>query len=167
MVEDPEVQRKTLELHFVFACIWGFGSALSVDKGVDHRHNFSEWWKLTWQRVKLGDNEIYDYQIDIESESFVGWEKSLKPYVHDEDLPFHHINVPTIETLCLSHVTSLLSTHQHHVQLCGVAGTAKTTMAQQYMKTLNEDWSSCTLYLNSMTDGKDLQLMMEVTESSA
>lgn len=40
----PSPDKKLLEHHFVFACIWAFGGCLLVDKLTDFRQQFSRWW---------------------------------------------------------------------------------------------------------------------------
>lgn len=41
----PPPDKKLLEHHFVFACIWAFGGCLLVDKITDYRLQFSRWWQ--------------------------------------------------------------------------------------------------------------------------
>lgn len=40
----PPPDKKLLEHHFVFACIWAFGGCLLVDKVYDYRTQFSKWY---------------------------------------------------------------------------------------------------------------------------
>lgn len=35
--------KKLLEYHFVFACVWAFGSCMMMDKVSDYRTQFSKW----------------------------------------------------------------------------------------------------------------------------
>ena len=39
----PPPDKKVLEYHFVFACVWAFGSCMLVDKVSDYRQQFSKW----------------------------------------------------------------------------------------------------------------------------
>ena len=48
-----DVPKEVIERCFVFAAIWGFGGSLSVDKGVDYRKLFSEYWKTTWSDLGI------------------------------------------------------------------------------------------------------------------
>lgn len=45
------IDKKLLELHFVFACIWAFGGCLLADKVSDCRQQFSRWWQLEHKTV--------------------------------------------------------------------------------------------------------------------
>ena len=52
----PPPDKKLLEYHFAFACVWAFGGALLVDKVADHRTAFSKWWVQEWKNVAFPDN---------------------------------------------------------------------------------------------------------------
>lgn len=47
----PPPDKKLLEHHFVFACIWAFGGCLLVDKLCDYRQQFSRWWQSEHKAV--------------------------------------------------------------------------------------------------------------------
>ena len=48
-IADP----KLLESLFIYACIWGFGSALLVDKNNDYRKNFDRWWRDEYKQYRF------------------------------------------------------------------------------------------------------------------
>lgn len=55
----PPPDKKLLEYHFVFACIWAFGGCMLVDKVYDYRTQFSKWWISEWKvRAFEGDRDI-------------------------------------------------------------------------------------------------------------
>lgn len=39
----PPPDKKVLEMQFVMACVWAFGSCMLVDKVSDYRTQFSKW----------------------------------------------------------------------------------------------------------------------------
>lgn len=47
----PPPDKKLLEYHFVFACVWAFGGCMLVDKVYDYRTQFSKWWCSEWKNV--------------------------------------------------------------------------------------------------------------------
>ena len=47
----PPPDKRLLEHHFVFACIWAFGGTMLVDKVSDYRLQFSKWWVSEWKAV--------------------------------------------------------------------------------------------------------------------
>ena len=118
--DQGEIPKETIELCFVFAAIWGFGGALSVDKGVDYRKIFSDYWKATWADLsKSFDNEalIFDYEMDRNTNELTPWEGSLPVYVHKADVPFYNITVPTVDSVRLTHLTDMLAGNHHPVPL--------------------------------------------------
>jgi len=168
--DKKEVVKEQIEIRFCFAVIWGFASSFSIDKGVDYRKQFSEWWKITWQTYpfpvveeegKVLPNLIFDFQVSTKTHQWVTWKESVAPYVHSAEVPFYSIVVPTAEMTALTTVMNLLADKQRHVQFVGLAGTAKSTLVNEKLAALDEDWSSCTLFMNSKTNEWDLQIGME------
>ena len=52
-----ESPKEWIEIYFVFAVIWGFGSALFQDQLVDWRNEFSKWWQNEFKGVKFPSGE--------------------------------------------------------------------------------------------------------------
>jgi len=50
---DPVAEKEAFEANFVFAGVWAFGGALVVDKQMDCRKDFSEWWKRVFTTIKF------------------------------------------------------------------------------------------------------------------
>lgn len=50
-----QLDQKTVEAYFVFACIWAFGGCLAVEKTADYRAQFSQYWVLEWKTVAFPD----------------------------------------------------------------------------------------------------------------
>jgi dynein heavy chain len=171
--EKDAVTKEATEVAFVYACVWGFGGPLSIEKGTDYRKMFSEWWKLTWANVKF-DNEdekgadgmpvsrmIFDCNIDVKTSTLKPWDEYVPAYVHRHEAPFYDMIVSTADSVRQTKIMDMLTENQHHVQFVGLAGTAKTTIVKEKLKELPEDWSSSTIFLNSKIEALDLQLMME------
>jgi len=155
------LEKDVVELYFVFACVWGFGSALSVDKGVDYRKMFSEYWKLTWTKIKFGDNLVFDYMVDMDQNSLVAWDPIVPSYGHVPDAPFSSIMVATVDSTRMTYLMNLLAGNNHPCMFVGLAGTGKTTLVKEKLKQLEEDWSSAIISQNSMTSALVLQTIME------
>jgi dynein heavy chain len=45
------LDRRLLEAHFVFACVWAFGGCLLADRVADHRAAFAKWWAAEHKAV--------------------------------------------------------------------------------------------------------------------
>jgi len=72
--EERELDRVSLEVLFVFACVWAFGGHLSTTDGVNHRLRFSNWWRKTWKSVKFPESgTVFDYYVDESSFMLSPW----------------------------------------------------------------------------------------------
>jgi dynein heavy chain len=47
----PPLDRRLVETHFVFSCVWAFGGCLLVDRVADHRAAFAKWWAAEHKTV--------------------------------------------------------------------------------------------------------------------
>ena len=54
----PPPDKKLLEHHFVFACVWAFGGCMLVDKVYDYRSQFSKWWISEWKTVQFPEKGL-------------------------------------------------------------------------------------------------------------
>lgn len=62
----PPPDKKLLEHHFVFACVWAFGGCLLVDKVVDYRLQFSRWWQSEHKAV------VFPTEVGMQAAEVVG-----------------------------------------------------------------------------------------------
>ena len=52
---SPTPDKRLLEAHFVFACVWAFGGTMLVDKVADYRALFSRWWTMEYKAITFPD----------------------------------------------------------------------------------------------------------------
>lgn len=151
------------EHYFVFACIWAFGGALLTDLQNDYKSIFNNFWRKTFQAVKFPETgSIFDYFIGKEGNKLELWTDVVPKHIHEDDKSFNEIQVPTADTVRLTHIMNLLSERKRPVMLVGTAGTGKTAIIKQKLQKLNnEETLFTTINLNSMTDSKSLQAIME------
>ncbi len=75
----PPPDKKLLEYHFVFACVWAFGGCMLVDKVSDYRQQFSKWWISEWKNVQFPEKGlVYDYYVDEAQCLMVPWEDKVR-----------------------------------------------------------------------------------------
>lgn len=68
------LDKKLYESYFVFACLWGLGGALLVDKTKDYRAEFSGWWRSEWKGVAFPDKGlVFDYYVNPEAGEMTPW----------------------------------------------------------------------------------------------
>lgn len=103
---------------------------------------------------------VFDYYpaLDGDQVHMMHWSTRVPPYVPSGDLPL----VPTVETARLGHLLDLLVPNGHHVMLVGPAGTGKTAIVRDKLRSLDpEAFTAYTINLNSKHDGPSLQPVLE------
>ena len=160
---DPALEKEQFEANFVFAVIWAFGGAALVDKSVDTRKDFSDFFKRVFTTIKFPkEGHVFDYYPDPKTGKMVPWSECV-PAFHAPDDAYlvTKVFVPTVDTVSLSFVVDLLVARQKPVLLVGTAGTGKTVTVNNYLHTMGENMLYCNINLNYYTDAKSLQSQME------
>jgi dynein heavy chain len=121
------IDENSLETCFVFCLIWGFGSVLTItDDGIDHRKNFSEWFRGKFKNIKIPSRDtIFDYWLDTRSCKFESWKASPAFQTVEFDsnvMNMAEVTVPTAETASVSFWMDLLVRKGSNVMLAGPAG---------------------------------------------
>ena len=95
--------------------------------GVDHRKEFSKWWKETFKTVKFPHRgEVWDYYVDRRKKELVPWAESVPAVAYDSATPMSLVTVPTGETASISYWVDLLLQRGRSSMLVGGAGCGKT-----------------------------------------
>ncbi|GBG87683.1 hypothetical protein CBR_g45837 [Chara braunii] len=154
--------KKLYELLFVFSCLWGLGGALLTDKTKDHRLEFSNWWKLEWRQIPFPDKGyVFDYYVNTETVEMAPWaEKVDRSAPLDDGLG--NIFVPTVDTTRLMFLLNGLVDLKRPVMFVGNAGTGKTCMMRDKLRSLDpESMVFTSINLNYYTSADQLQKIME------
>ena len=159
----PPPDKKLLEHHFVFACIWAFGSCMLVDKVYDFRTQFSKWWAAEMKNVTFPEKGlVFDYYVDEEQVLMVPWEERVPEFTYVDEGKFASVFVPTVETTRLTYFLDSLIARRHFVMFVGNTGTGKSAIMNNRLKSMDsEHWTFETVPLNSFSDAPSLQLILE------
>jgi dynein heavy chain len=155
---------RLLEMMFAYSLIWATAGALTSDKQNDYRGNFDKWF-----RTEFGEGldipqgaPLFEFFVNTESMTFDNWSTKVEPYNHDPTGVFGNIYVSTAETLRMTALLDLLMKNRHAVMLVGGAGTGKTTIVKDKLRSMDPDsHSSMNINLNCFTDSMLLQGAME------
>lgn len=155
----PPPDRKLLEAQFVFACVWAIGGCMVVDKVVDYRTQFSKWWASEWKAVFYPDKgQVFDYYVDDKTAQMVPWEDRVHAFSYSAADGFANMFVPTVETTRLSYFLDSLISHGHYVMFVGNAGTGKTALMRDKLKSMDQEVTTfSTLNFNNFMDASALQ----------
>jgi len=161
--ENPAVEKEIFESNFVYACIWAFGGATFVDKAADHRKEFSDWWRRVFTTIKFPkEGLVFDYYPDEKTGKMTPWMNVVQEFTPPDDAYLvTKVFVPTQDTVRTHALLDLMVERRRQVLLVGTAGTGKSSIIRQYLRSMNENMMSCTINLNYYTDAKALQHVME------
>ena len=169
-----ESAQQLLESYFIYAAVWAIGGATFADKQVDHRKAFDRFWRDEFKLIRFPEEgTVFDYSVaesafplklesEILSSPFTPWAEHVTDYVHDATAIFGNIYVATMETQRLTHLLDLLMPNKHACMFVGGAGTGKTTIMFDKLRSMDaEAFSSMNINLNCFTDSLLLQGAME------
>ncbi|XP_056152705.1 dynein axonemal heavy chain 17-like [Lampris incognitus] len=136
----PESSKELYELYLVFACVWVFGGAMFQDQLTDYRLEFSNWWVNKFKAVRFpSSGTVFDFYIDTVTKKFLPWTEKVPKFVLDPDLPLQDFVVHTAETIRIHYFMDMLIDHKRPVMLVGSAGTGKTMLMGDKLRSLNTD----------------------------
>ncbi|XP_044053526.1 dynein axonemal heavy chain 10 isoform X1 [Siniperca chuatsi] len=172
LLESESSSAEVLECYFLEALYCSLGATL-LESG---RTKFDEFIKrlscLTSvhnEKALAGPGEIpgylstlYDFHFDGTQEKWVPWSSLVTKYIHNPELKFADILVPTIDTTRASWILEQMVKIKRPVLLVGESGTSKTATIHNFLKNLNAD-TTITLIINfsSRTTSMDLQRNLE------
>lgn len=126
----PPPDKRLLEHHFVFACVWAFGGCLLADRVADHRAAFSRWWVSEWKAVPFPEKAgatVFDYCVDAEAGMMVPWDERVPKFSYAEaaaaaSAGAAQLFVPTVETARLTHLLDGLMANRCAAKGCWILG---------------------------------------------
>ncbi|XP_060895064.1 dynein axonemal heavy chain 10 [Labrus mixtus] len=105
---------------------------------------------------------LYEFHFDGTQQKWVPWSSLVTKYIHNPQMKFADILVPTIDTTRASWILEQMVKIKRPVLLVGESGTSKTATILNFLKNLNAD-TTITLIINfsSRTTSMDLQRNLE------
>ncbi|GCC21332.1 hypothetical protein chiPu_0019801, partial [Chiloscyllium punctatum] len=105
---------------------------------------------------------LYDFHFDDVKLKWVPWTNLVSKYVHDPQVKFIDILVPTVDTTRISWLLEQMVKIKHPVLLVGESGTSKTATTQNFLKNLSADVNLLlTINFSSRTTSMDVQRNLE------
>ncbi|XP_033947329.1 dynein axonemal heavy chain 10 [Pseudochaenichthys georgianus] len=172
LLESESFTAEVLECYFLEALYCSLGATLMESS----RIKFDEFIKklsclstVHDEKALAGPGEIpgylptlYDFHFDGTQQKWVTWSSLVPKYIHNPEMKFADILVPTIDTTRASWILEQMVKIKRPVLLVGESGTSKTATIHNFMKNLNAD-RIITLIINlsSRTTSMDLQRNLE------
>jgi len=143
-----------------------------TDKQCDYKVKFSDALRSQFPDYKLpAEGNCFDYYYDLDSNSMVHWRQRLNKYVPvpiggtGANTPFSQLCVSTVNNVRLTQVMNMLVRQGRNVMFVGTAGTGKTMLVKEYLKTLYKDADgllSESIVMSFYTESLNLQAEMDL-----
>ncbi|XP_051514176.1 dynein axonemal heavy chain 10 [Myxocyprinus asiaticus] len=174
LLEKEDFISEELECYFLEALYCSLGACL-LDKG---RQKFDDFIKklsslniVHDEKVLAGPGEIpvylptlYDFHFDGTQKKWVPWSSMVSKYVHNPDMKFIDILVPTVDTTRANWLLEQMVKVKRPVVLVGESGTSKTATIQNFLSNLNTDTTiMMSINFSSRTTSMDLQRTLEAS----
>ncbi|XP_052562272.1 dynein axonemal heavy chain 10 isoform X4 [Culex pipiens pallens] len=107
---------------------------------------------------------LYDYFFDMEKKVWLAWEWVVPQYVHNREMTFGEILVPTVDTLQTKWTLKSMNDIRHPILLVGDTGTSKTAVISNFLRELNRDtFIILNINFSSRTSSMDVQKTIEAS----
>ena len=127
---DKHQEVKSLEMIFVFSCVWAIGAGFSEKDGKEYKKDFSSWWRDTFKTVKFQNKgTVFDFFVNNETGQFEEWSNMhTKDVVKDIDTSrsISNYTIPTSDTISAQFLMKQFISTEHACLLVGKAGCGKT-----------------------------------------
>ncbi|CAH0724307.1 unnamed protein product, partial [Brenthis ino] len=170
---NEEIDRTVVECVFMVSMYNSLGAAI-VDDG---RFDFDNYVKkacpmmlvedtpekkATTKHFPMGFPSLYDYCLELTTKTWEAWEWLVPEYIHDRDLRFSSILVPTVDTLRMTWLIKIMESVERPVLLVGDTGTSKTAIINNYLRGLPpEKFIVQQMNFSSRTSSMDVQRNLE------
>jgi len=149
-------ERDDIENVYAFCVNWSIGAAL-LGSSMELFNAFVK--KIA--TCGLPDGLIADNVFDPESKRWEKWSARVAEYVEPSPFRFYEIIVPTTDSTKFSHLLQEMAPRKP-ILFVGASGTAKTTIINDYLGSLDDEVSTrLTLGFSSRTSSKDVQTNIE------
>ncbi|KAL7295702.1 hypothetical protein TKK_0011053 [Trichogramma kaykai] len=105
---------------------------------------------------------LYDYLLDVEKRAWIPWKYLIMKYVHERNMSFSEILVPTVDTMRATWYVSLMVNAEKPLVLIGETGTSKSAILMDFLRRLNPNkFSYLPINFSSRTTSMDVQRNLE------
>eukprot|EP00620_Florenciella_sp_RCC1587_P013374 CAMPEP_0182558034 /NCGR_PEP_ID=MMETSP1324-20130603/1743_1 /TAXON_ID=236786 /ORGANISM="Florenciella sp., Strain RCC1587" /LENGTH=2560 /DNA_ID=CAMNT_0024770185 /DNA_START=8 /DNA_END=7690 /DNA_ORIENTATION=+ len=170
-VPSDQKTQEVIENYFQFASVWAFGGPQVQDKQTDFRHKFSEDFMGGFVNKYPKEGSVFDYYYDHTSNEYIHWSTKVPVYQPIEigskptETPFTSVSVSTVDSIRMTFIIDILARNHKYAMLVGTAGTGKTLLIKEYLRSLDKDADglmSNTITMSYYTDSLKLQGEIEL-----
>ena len=107
------------------------------------------------------DGTVFDYVVDVGTQSFVPWSAKVDGFSYSADVPFFNLLVPTVETTSAKFVLQAMCTRGHNVLLVGNSGVGKSVVTAQFLELMPDKYINAIKNLSAQTSSNMVQAFFE------
>ncbi|CAB0039667.1 unnamed protein product [Trichogramma brassicae] len=171
--EKVQERNEVLEAAYLQSVYCSLGAAIVAES----RREFDEFMKKSSGLMMVEDSIerpattrylptkyplLYDYLLDVEKRAWIPWKYLVMKYVHDRNMSFSEILVPTVDTMRATWYVSLMVNAQKPLVLIGETGTSKSAILMDFLRRLNPNkFSYLPINFSSRTTSMDVQRNLE------
>jgi dynein heavy chain len=126
---NSEKMEKCVKLAFILSLAWAFGGAM-LDNG---REKISIQIKTKFLLHGI-EESIFNLDLNYEDQNLRLWKEKVKEPVLDDEVRFHDVLVPTVDTVKISYMIEKLFDLQKNVLLTGTSGVGKSSLAANLLR---------------------------------
>ena len=136
----PETRAQKCLWMFDFAAVWGFGGTIAVDKVLDGRRIFSDWWRQ--QIGSLGGRDlpvlgtVFDYTYHPSTFEMCAWKDLVSSTKYFARSARDDIIVSTPLSVSINRLLEATTYAGHGLLVVGAHGVGKTSIVQEFMRGL-------------------------------
>ncbi|KAL8274185.1 hypothetical protein Esti_001870 [Eimeria stiedai] len=154
---DVEAVADKVENAFLFALVWSLGATL---KGQE-RERFDKLLRTLSGKAATFPN-FFDSIYDVNSSTWLTWDKQIPPFSPEKGTAFTSIFVPTTDTVRFLWLLQGFASKALSTLFIGESGTAKSMMIESWLNALNsEEFLQLQINFSSRTTSLDFQKALE------
>ncbi|XP_047141246.1 dynein axonemal heavy chain 10 isoform X1 [Hydra vulgaris] len=159
-----------IESIFIFSLVWSIGAGL-LD---DDRIKFDAYLKYLSGLPLSMDTEVgctqipillptlFDYFLSLEKCAWISWSSMVPNYIHDPNVHYNQILVPTIDTVRSKWLVKLMVQINRPVVLVGETGTSKSATLHNLLREIDRDFFlPLNINFSSRTTSMNVQCYLE------
>ena len=154
--DSMQESHQTSEKWFVFCLVWSVMSAVDGKGRIMLDNYFRD-----IESIFPPHDTIYDFYVDAKLNDFVRWERKIPKWIPQQDVCFHQIFVPTINTTRTIHIFTTFIMQNYPVLLAGDTGLGKTTILKSMIGRLPDVYTSLQMNFSSATSSGMTQAIIE------
>lgn len=142
------------------------GTQLNVEEGINDMHagsvsEASRQFGIVAASTPEQQINIFDFYFCTKAQMLLPWSSLLDGNTPLADIDFRDIVIPTVDSVQGTYMLQRFVSHHHPICLVGSAGSGKTTIVREFLRSVSGELSSATINMNYYTDAASLQLQLE------